>query len=584
MGCPEVYNDEAALFFRRYEAIDAADIRAVLDRWVPANARVLELGCGSGRDARHMKAKGARVTATDGSPALLALAKAEERRLAIDGTPVDWQTLTLPVRGEEPDFLQANDEGWDVVFTSGMLQHLDDNELRQTAADIDRWANEKTTVIVIVPLNHPGSAGRKTHTRDILDYVTLFERMGFREASRDIKADTGAPGFHCEWATLVFVRADKNDEATKRFRTIIEDDQKTATYKLALLRALCALNRTMPRAVRYADGQARLPMGLVIEKWIEYYWQLAGGARMPLQMRRSMKDGRLRDIAFLPQLNRVRTLCGNNWAAFNRLLATGPEDRETQKAVSALLTKVRHTIKAGPLTYITDAENRPIFTYPDMGKGLRAVTRLDLRESYGEIAFPAELWQELNRIAPWLEDSIVLEWARVSARFETLAAAGEKEALTLAAILERMMPEPDERDTGLARAFYLDEIRERTLRCIWSHKRLKTDTLAVDHMLPWARFHTNDLWNLMPALNTVNGAKSDRIPTEARFLDSADDIIGAWRRLEDRWSSRFRAEAEIALLKPSESLPKKGWEAPLFDALLIVADNGARQTQAARFS
>ena len=583
MGCPTVYNERAKDFFERYEAINAKDIFEVLDRWVPANARVLELGCGSGRDARHMKEKGAIVTATDGSPALLTFAKEKEIALEIEGAAIDWQTLTLPVKGLEPDFLKANDQGWDVIFTSGMLQHLDDNELYQTAVDIDRWANEKTTLIVIVPLNHPGSAGRKTHTRDVLDYVTLFERMGFREAARDIKSDVGAPGFHCQWATLVFLRADKSDEATKRFRTIIEDDQKTATYKLALLRSLCAINRSMPRAVRFADGLALLPMGLVMEKWIEYYWQLAGGERMPLQMRRSMKDGRLRDIAFLPQLQTVRALCGNNWAAFNRMLATGPEDPDAKKAVSALLTKVRHTIKVGPLTYITDHDDRQIFTYPETGGKLPSIDRLNIREHYGHIAFAAELWQELNRIAPWLEDSIVLEWARVSARFETLAASENSEALSLASIVERMMPPADERDTMQARSLFLNEINHRSLRCVWSGHKLKADTLAVDHMLPWARFHTNDLWNLMPALNSVNGAKSDRIPSADCLYAAGEKIRKTWTLLEHEWSGRFRAEAEIALLKPAETLPTADWTSPLFDALLIVADSGARQTQATRY-
>lgn len=583
MGCPTVYNEKANEFFDRYEALNAKDIFEVLDRWVPANARVLELGCGSGRDARHMKEKGAIVTATDGSPGLLSLAKEKEIALKISGIPIDWQPLVLPVKDDVPDFVKAVNAGWDVIFTSGMLQHLDDNELYQTAADIDRWANEKTTLIVIVPLNHPGSASRKTHTRDVLDYITLFERMGFREAARDIKSDVGAPGFHCQWATLVFLRADKNDEATKRFRTIIEDDKKNATYKLALLRSLCAINRSMPRAVRFTNGQALLPMGLVMEKWIEYYWQLAGGGRMPLQMRRSVKDGRLRDIAFLPQLQAVRSLCGNNWSTFNRMLATGPEDLATKKAVSALLNKVRHTIKVGPLTYITDRDDRQIFTYPETGDKLPSIDRLNIREHYGHIAFPAELWQELNRIAPWLEDSIVLEWARVSARFETLAADENHEALSLASIVERMMPEPDTRDTLLARNLFLDEIRHRSLRCVWSKRPLHTDTLAVDHMLPWARFHSNDLWNLVPALTSVNGKKSDRIPSADCFYAARDEIIKTWKLLEYEWSGRFRTEAEIALLKPSEALPTVEWTSSLFDALLIVADCSARQTQATRY-
>ena len=41
---------------------------------LPPGARVLDLGCGSGRDSRAFLAMGFRVTATDGSPELAAIA------------------------------------------------------------------------------------------------------------------------------------------------------------------------------------------------------------------------------------------------------------------------------------------------------------------------------------------------------------------------------------------------------------------------------------------------------------------------------------------------------------------------------
>ncbi len=41
---------------------------------LPAGARILELGCGSGRDSAHMLSRGFDVTPTDGSPEMAALA------------------------------------------------------------------------------------------------------------------------------------------------------------------------------------------------------------------------------------------------------------------------------------------------------------------------------------------------------------------------------------------------------------------------------------------------------------------------------------------------------------------------------
>ena len=67
MPMPDAYQTRAKAFFDRGEKIDAPDIRALLTRWKRTGSRVLELGCGSGRDACHIASLGADVTACDGS-------------------------------------------------------------------------------------------------------------------------------------------------------------------------------------------------------------------------------------------------------------------------------------------------------------------------------------------------------------------------------------------------------------------------------------------------------------------------------------------------------------------------------------
>ena len=100
-------------------------------------------------------------------------------------------------------------------------------------------------------------------------------------------------------------------------------------------------------------------------------------------------------------------------------------------------------------------------------------------------------------------------------------------------------------------------------------------------MIPWARTHCNDLWNLLPADRGANGKKSDRLPT-LRLLDEARPrLFRAWRTLEDARSALFRAQAENTLLRTS--LPKVGWEKPLFDAVMRTADDTARQFGAPRW-
>lgn len=569
MPMPEAYRTRANEFFKRYEAIDAPDLRALLTRWIGSGSRVLELGCGSGRDARFMAELGASVTACDGSEPLLTLA----RTCTPESAGIDWIQAVMPPGPAAADTLAASP--FDAVYTCGLLQHLTDHELYETAAFIDRAAGENSAVIAVVPLDHKGDADRFVQARETLDYVALFERMGFRKVCES-ESVSGSPGYECRWVSLVFLRADGSDRAMKRLRAIIENDKKTSTYKLAVLRALCDINRTMPRLVSFRGGEAVLPAGIIADKVIGYYWQLRSGTRMPKQI------GGARALRFEAQLEQLWQRCAGNRTVFSALIAGGGHSPDAQLAAE-LFCETVYTLNRGPYVYTTDEGGRPIFTSSSGTRRPHAVPLTDRRQlltAFGTVSFPAELWLELNRVAPWLEDSVILDWARLSAKFETKF--GLKDAMTAGDIAARLLPAEDVRDTAAARGLYAALAEKGDLCCVWTGRPLTKLKLAVDHVLPWARFHSNDLWNLMPALAAVNGSKSDAIPSADALLAAGPAIRAYWHRLDDAWHGRFMSEAETALTRTR--LPASHRETPLFDALLETADMAARQLQARRWS
>ena len=65
MPMPSAYETRSEAFFRLYEGETPQEIQTLLTRWIPKGSRVLELGCGSGRDARFMSGLDAIVEATD---------------------------------------------------------------------------------------------------------------------------------------------------------------------------------------------------------------------------------------------------------------------------------------------------------------------------------------------------------------------------------------------------------------------------------------------------------------------------------------------------------------------------------------
>ena len=75
MPIPDYYHDHAAAYFERTAHLDPGRFLAPLVRELPPGARVLDVGCGSGRDLRWLKACGFRPTGLERSPTLAALAR-----------------------------------------------------------------------------------------------------------------------------------------------------------------------------------------------------------------------------------------------------------------------------------------------------------------------------------------------------------------------------------------------------------------------------------------------------------------------------------------------------------------------------
>lgn len=122
--------DRATLDFYDLEApVYAASGKGGVSRWLddfmralPPGARILELGCGGGRDAEALFAHGFDVDPTDGSPVMAA--KAEER-------------LGRPVKVMRFDQL-SDDDTYDAVWANASLLHVPRGALGNVLARVFR--------------------------------------------------------------------------------------------------------------------------------------------------------------------------------------------------------------------------------------------------------------------------------------------------------------------------------------------------------------------------------------------------------------------------------------------------------------
>ena len=70
----EYYNQNADMFAQGTRLVDFTVVQERFAKMLPAGSRILDFGCGSGRDTKYFHEKGYRVEATDGSSELCKLA------------------------------------------------------------------------------------------------------------------------------------------------------------------------------------------------------------------------------------------------------------------------------------------------------------------------------------------------------------------------------------------------------------------------------------------------------------------------------------------------------------------------------
>lgn len=76
LTAPEYYDRDAKEFAARYDAVSFDAVHPLLSCYLPSHGRALDIGAGSGRDARAMVARGLSVTAVEPSHGLRAIGAA----------------------------------------------------------------------------------------------------------------------------------------------------------------------------------------------------------------------------------------------------------------------------------------------------------------------------------------------------------------------------------------------------------------------------------------------------------------------------------------------------------------------------
>ncbi len=320
-------------------------------------------------------------------------------------------------------------------------------------------------------------------------------------------------------------------------RKLIERESKFASYKFALLRGIIeVIGEYDHLKIENEDDTISFPLGLLIEKWMLYYYPLIENNIPQIYGKR--------DITFRKELEDFINEYKHK-GGFLQFYSDYRHSKLNREKAINLFRKIKTAIHSGSMKYLGHTSNRKyysIFKYEGASKRKRAVN--DIREylinNFGYIRFDKNLYILLREFGSFINgtESIIFKWALFSVNIN--------KSLNQEEVISLLLKNTEiERDVSDAKKVYDRNIKK--LECVWTGKKLTRGDYDVDHALPFSITYINDLWNLLPSHSKVNNQKRDKIPVPELIEKRQNQIKFCWRLLLKNYNGRFIKEIEIGL-------------------------------------
>ncbi|WP_311064637.1 methyltransferase domain-containing protein [Halomonas sp. DWK9] len=529
------YNEYAQHLFEQYQSLDFERIHGEWLHHLPEQPGLaLDIGAGSGRDAKALAERGWQVMAVEPAEKLSMLGQASTTSL-----DVSWLDDDLPALNHVRQLSQR----FQLILVSAVLMHLSSDE-QQRALRILCSLLAPGGHLVITCREGPHNDERQFYPVDMGVLDNWAQNLALLPVQASHHYDQlGRQGV--TWHLRVFKLPDDGTGALPSLRHIIVNDDKSSSYKLGLLRTLTRLADSAPGIViSRTDEWVTIPLGAVGLFWIKLY--------RPLLIERDLRQA---------PGNKGYGFAKDNFYRLKQLsphalrIGSAFYDPQCAATVMRAIRDACQTILNMPTHFTTwPGSQRPIFdgSYQRLRIREQAV-RLDSATllTFGTFRIPATLWDSMSRYACWLEPAIVHEWVQLMQRYDTSYDTG---TLHLA-----LQWQESRRDTQQVRQLVSQRLQNpMPLPCVWTGSDLHKSNYAIDHCFPWSRWNNNDLWNLFPTTDKANQSKSDRLPAAQVMQKAKQDILSWWQYLDENEtiSQQFRDEAAVALplAKPKASL------------------------------
>jgi hypothetical protein len=240
----------------------------------------------------------------------------------------------------------------------------------------------------------------------------------------------------------------------KDLAKIIERDSKDATYKYALLRGSIEIIQENDNYRRISGETVSFPVGLLVLKWIEYYYPIIC-SRVFIPQKHG--DSRERSIAFRREFEKVISYYSgteNSYPLFYDL-KKGITRPDLGEAVWQLVRKIRDTLIRQPMHYIGSAIDRggEIYRYNKDAKRTRVSGYLSIESiigALGTFSIPIELYHVMQVVGSFVTGthSLIFRWA------EFTSGIANNPDISTSKMISLLKSDFNERDIARSKDYY----------------------------------------------------------------------------------------------------------------------------------
>jgi hypothetical protein len=457
---------------------------------------------------------------------------------------------------------------FDGVLCSAVLMHITREHLFDSAYTIRNNLKRNGRLLISIPSQRPdlNKGNRDDQGRLFAPYTSdclrlLFERIGFRMIGR-WENDDGLGRKNHAWTVMLFqLELSQTIRPIDQIESVLNRDKKVATYKLALIRALCDIAMTNFQLAEWREGgKIAIPLEAISEKWLFYYWPLFESEKFLPQIQ-GESEACTKPIAFRKLMKEliVTYRASGGFTRFTMDYRSSSLKSHQCLIISQILKKIGATIVSGPVTYAGGSlKSGRIFEYDIKTKS---------------VLFSTDIWHELSLMGHWINDAILLRWATLTSRLS------KGELIQPSEVINFLLTDPiPERDVLAVRQIYSSL---GSKECVWSAQPLG-NAFEIDHVMPFSLWRNNNLWNLLPVTKAVNRQKSDMLPRRDLMLSRKDTMIFYWQILRDRNRNRFDYEARGFI--GNRQFDERNWENRVFNHLVEVMEYTAVQRGCERWA